>query len=224
MSKTNSFENSSLALRFTATAIANIADNAASAPNTNLYVSLHTTWPGESGNQTAGEVAYTNYARVAKTRDSGGWTVSGNSVTPASQIAFPVCGASGATANFVGIGRSASGSGTLDYCFPIGAAPTVFVGLASDTITSIAHGLAVDDPVVFLPAFGNALPTGITEGTIYYVKTAPDADTFTVSATVGGATLNITAAGAGIVQLITPYVITTGATPTLTTATSVFED
>lgn len=224
MSKSNGFENSSLALRFNATAIANIADNAASSPNTNVYVSLHTTWPGEAGNQTSGEVAYTDYARVAVARNSGGWTVSGNSVVPASAIAFPICGASGATANFIGIGRSSAGSGTLDYCFPIGAAPTICIGLASDTLTSIGHGLAVDDPVVMLPAFGNALPTGITEGTIYYVKTVPDADTFTLAATLGGSTLNITAAGCGIVQKITPYVIATGATPTLTTSSAVFED
>lgn len=224
MSKTNGFENASLALRFNATAIANIADNAASSPNTNLYVSLHTTWPGEAGSQTTGEVAYTDYARAAVARSGSGWTVSGNSTTPASQIVFPVCGASGATANFIGIGRASSGAGTLDYCFPIGASPTIVIGLASDTLTSIAHDLAVDNPVVFFPAFANALPTGITEGTIYYVKTAPDADTFTISATLGGATLNITAAGAGVVQKLTPYVITVGATPTLTTATSVFED
>lgn len=224
MSKTNGFENSLLALRFNATAISNIADNAASSPNTNVYVSLHDTWPGEAGSQTTGEVAYTNYARVAVSRSSGGWTVSGNSVSPASQIVFPSCGASGATANFVGVGRSSSGAGTLDYCFPIGAAPTIVVGLATDTLTSIAHGLAVDDPVVLFPAFANALPTGITEGTVYYVKTAPDADTFTLSATIGGATMNITAAGAGIIQKITPYVITSGVTPTLTTATAVLED
>lgn len=65
MSKGNTFENDWLLLIFNATAIANIADNAASAPLTNLYVSLHTADPGEAGDQTTNEAAYTSYARVA---------------------------------------------------------------------------------------------------------------------------------------------------------------
>src|SRR3990172_6419624 len=65
MSKSNSLETSLLALLFNATAIANIADNAALAPLTNLYVSLHTGDPGEGGAQTASEATYTSYARVA---------------------------------------------------------------------------------------------------------------------------------------------------------------
>jgi hypothetical protein len=49
MSKSNAFENDLLKLIFNATAIANLADNAASSPLTNLYVSLHTADPGEAG-------------------------------------------------------------------------------------------------------------------------------------------------------------------------------
>lgn len=224
MSKTNALENAWQLLLFNGTAIADIADNDATSPLTSLYISLHTTWPGEAGSQTTGEVAYTDYARAAVGRNSSAMIVSGNAVSPAAQVVFPMCGASGATANFVGIGKAASGAGTLLQCFPIGVAPTVCVALASDTFTSPAHGLVVDDPVVVLPLIGNALPTGVTEGTIYFVKTAPDADTFTLSATVGGATLNVTAAGAGMVQKITPYVITTGATPALDTTTTFYED
>ncbi len=41
-----------------------IADNAATSPITNLYVSLHTGDPGEAGDQTTSEAAYTSYARV----------------------------------------------------------------------------------------------------------------------------------------------------------------
>ena len=51
MSKGNTFENDWMKLIFNATAIANIADNAASSPLTNLYVSLHTADPGETGDQ-----------------------------------------------------------------------------------------------------------------------------------------------------------------------------
>jgi len=72
MSKSNAFENSLLKLIFNATAIANLADNAATSPLTNLYVSLHTADPGEAGDQSTNEVSYTSYARVAVARTTGG--------------------------------------------------------------------------------------------------------------------------------------------------------
>jgi hypothetical protein len=68
MSKGNTFINDFLKLVLNATAIANIADNAASSPATNLYFSAHTASPGAGGDQTTNEVAYTSYARVAVAR------------------------------------------------------------------------------------------------------------------------------------------------------------
>ncbi len=62
MSKGNTYENDILKLTFNATAIANIADNAAASPLTNLQMSLHTADPGEAGDQTTNEIAYTSYA------------------------------------------------------------------------------------------------------------------------------------------------------------------
>ncbi len=114
MSLTNSFENSLLALIFNATAIANIADNAASAPATNLYVSLHTADPGEAGSQTTSEAAYTSYARVAVARTTGGWSAPSGGVTgPVANIDFPAgTGGSGTVTHF-GIGLASSGTGTL---------------------------------------------------------------------------------------------------------------
>ena len=87
--KGDTFENDLLKLIFNQTAIANIADNAASAPITNIEVALHTSDPGDAGNQTTNEVAYTGYARVAVARTVGGWTVTNNSVSPVSIISFP---------------------------------------------------------------------------------------------------------------------------------------
>ena len=73
MSKGDTFENDLLKLIFQAVAIANLADNAATGPLTNLYVSLHTADPGEAGNQSTSEATYTGYARVAVARTAGGW-------------------------------------------------------------------------------------------------------------------------------------------------------
>jgi hypothetical protein len=97
------FENDVLKLIFNGTAIANLADNAASSPLTSLYLSLHTADPTDSGNQTSSETTYTGYARVAVTRNSGGFTVSGSTVVPA------------ATITHVAIGTASSGTGKILY-------------------------------------------------------------------------------------------------------------
>jgi len=115
MSKSNVYENDLLKLIFNATAIGNIADNAATSPLTNLYVSLHTADPGEAGDQSTSEIAYTSYARVAVARTSGGWTVTANSVSPASAINFPAGTGGTGTATHFGVGTDASGTGKLLY-------------------------------------------------------------------------------------------------------------
>lgn len=115
MSKSNTFENDWLKLIFNATAIANLADNAASSPLTNLYVSLHTADPGEAGNQSTNETTYTSYARVAVARTSGGWTVTGNSVSPVANIDFPAATGGSGTITYFGVGSASSGAGVLYY-------------------------------------------------------------------------------------------------------------
>ena len=64
----------------------------------------------------------------------------------------------------------------------------------SGTFTSTPHGLAVGDKVRI--ASGTGL-VGVDTSTTYYVLTAPDANTFTLSATAGGSAIT-TAAGSAI--------------------------
>lgn len=109
----NTFENDLVKLIFNATAIANIADNAATSPLTNLQVSLHTADIGETGDQTTNEVAYTSYARVAVARTSGGWTVTANSVSPVANIDFPAGTGGSGTASDFGVGTAASSTGKV---------------------------------------------------------------------------------------------------------------
>lgn len=133
--KTDTFESDILKLIFNATPIAFIADNAATTPITNLYMSLHTADPTDTpaSGQSTSETTYTGYARVAIVRTTGGWTVSTvagvTSVTPNANISFGICTAGTATITHVGIGTAASGSGYLLYTGtlspPIGAAPGV---------------------------------------------------------------------------------------------------
>ena len=113
MSLGNTFENDLAKLIFQATAIANIADNASASPLTNLYLSLHTSDPGEAGDQTTNETSYTSYARVAVARSGSGWTVTNNVVTPAANVDFPAATGGTATITHFGVGTASSGAGKL---------------------------------------------------------------------------------------------------------------
>lgn len=109
-----------------------MADNAASAPFVNLYVSLHTSSPTASGTQTNNEAAYPSYARVAVTRATAGWTVTGNSVSPVATITFPQStGSPAETETFFGVGTSNTGAGNLLYFGPI--SPTIAITAAGVT-------------------------------------------------------------------------------------------
>lgn len=132
------FANSLLKLIFNGTAYANMADNAASGPFTNLYVSLHTATPTASGTQTSSEAAYTLYSRVAVTRTSGGWTVTNNSVSPAATIVFPAASGGSETETFFGIGTSASGAGHLLYFGAISPTIAVSNGVTPELTTASA--------------------------------------------------------------------------------------
>lgn len=130
------FENDLLKLIFNATAIANIADNAATSPLTNLYVGLHTADPGEAGTQTTSEATYTGYARVAVARTSGGWTVTTNTVVPVAAITFGACTAGSSTITHFAIGTAASGAGKILYAGAVSPSITVTAGITPQLTTS----------------------------------------------------------------------------------------
>lgn len=84
-----------------------------SAVEGSLYISLHTDDPGEAGDQTTNECAYTSYARVAVARNAGEWNVAGNIVDNVNTIAFPQCTGLSEVATHWGIGTDLSGAGNL---------------------------------------------------------------------------------------------------------------
>lgn len=131
MSKGDTFENDWLKLIFNATTITGIARDDA-APITTITVALHTADPGETGTQATSETAYTGYARQTVARTSGGWTVTGNSVSPVANIDFPECTASpGAALTHFSVGTGVSNkllySGTLspNVTMAVGVIPRV---------------------------------------------------------------------------------------------------
>lgn len=114
MSLGNTFENDLVKLILQAVPIANLADNAASSPITDIYVALHTADPGESGAQNTSEAAYTGYARIAVERSAGGWDVTDNVGANAEEILFGECTASpGSSITHASIGTASSGTGKI---------------------------------------------------------------------------------------------------------------
>jgi hypothetical protein len=116
MSKSAAFANDWLLLVFNAAGIALLADNTATTPLTSLYVSLHTADPGEGGDQTTNETAYTGYARTAVARTAGGWAVTAGSVSPVADIIFgEATAAPGGDLTHWAVGTLASGAGKILY-------------------------------------------------------------------------------------------------------------
>lgn len=130
MPKSTATCNSLVNLLYRATAFANVADNAASSPFTNVYVSLHTaSLTAATGTQTENETAYTNYARQAVLRSTG-WAVAASGATSnAATISFPQCGVTGATLTYCATGTAVSGAGTVWHYGALNASLAVSSGI-----------------------------------------------------------------------------------------------
>lgn len=108
--------NNILALYYNATAIANIADNAAASPATLIYVSLATASYSASSTGSSNEATYTNYVRQSLARTTGGWTAPAAGVTSnAAAIEYPQCGASGNTITSACTCKAAGASDIYHY-------------------------------------------------------------------------------------------------------------
>lgn len=116
MSMTNAAEAALLDLLFLNVDWANIGDagglqNSAAAGS--FYISLHTSDPGEAGNQSTNEASYTGYARIAIARTAGGWTRSVSTISNTALAQFAQCTGGSATVTHFGVGTDSSGTGNL---------------------------------------------------------------------------------------------------------------
>lgn len=86
-----------------------------SATEGDLYISLHTASPTESGDQTTNEAAYTDYDRVAIGRGPADWDIAADAAANAAAVTFPIAGVTAAeTITHFGVGTTAySGAGNL---------------------------------------------------------------------------------------------------------------
>jgi hypothetical protein len=176
------------------------------------HISLHSGDPGTSGANelTGGSPAY---ARKAVTWTAAAAGVRDNNAA----LTFDVPAAT--TVFFIGL-WSALTAGTFYGWFPVGGVAPMAgtVTATTNKIESKAHGLANADRVVVYDIQGGGVPTGLVEGTVYFVV-ATATDNFEVSLTQGGAAVDITADGELVFQKLVPetfsnqgtYEIATGA-------------
>lgn len=119
MSKGNTYETELLEHVLNNADIADIGDAAGlqnSAAAGSLYLSLHTSDPGEGGNQSTNEISYTGYARVAVTRAGTGWSVSNGVAALAANADFgEMTAGAGGTVTHFGVGVASSGATKLLY-------------------------------------------------------------------------------------------------------------
>ncbi|MCA3255073.1 MAG: hypothetical protein INF91_05605 [Alphaproteobacteria bacterium] len=159
---------------------------------TGLTVGAFTAWPGDAGSN---EVSGGSYARVSATFSAAASGARAASNAP--QLAIPAA----TTPRWIGYFNA---GGTLLASFPIGGfTPFEFtVDATADTINALSHGLSNGQSVVF---HGGTAPSGLTEGTEYFVRDAAT-DSFKVAATAGGSAIDLTGqAAAGCVCQRTAY-------------------
>lgn len=147
MSKSNFLENAILNLLFRAVAIANIADNAAASPLTNLFWGLHTADPGEAGTQATSETSYGSYARQAVARTTGGMSAATTgSTSPAANVVFPAASSptlpTVQSITYASIGQAVSGATNLFYSGPV--TPNINVSTGVQPILTTASTITED--------------------------------------------------------------------------------
>lgn len=132
MSMSNTSETKLLQLLFQNDAWELIGDASGLQPSAvagSFYVALHTADPGEAGDQTTNEVAYTGYARVAIARSTAGFSVAGAVVSNVNTVQFGECTAGTATATHFSVGTASGGAGSILYSGALSASRNISAGI-----------------------------------------------------------------------------------------------
>jgi hypothetical protein len=176
----------------------------------NLFASLHSAYPDESGS--GAELSGGNYNRVSITNNTTNWPAySSDQKKNGTAITFPTASADWLQAVALAIWDASTSGNMLARAWLGSDAGKIFTATAADVVTVPGHSLVVNDMVAVIAVPGATLPTGAAEGTIYFVKTVSGND-ITLSATLGGATLDLTAAGAGLIKKVIPKTVLNGET------------
>lgn len=174
------------------------------------HIGVHTlTDPGTGTNAAAGEATGGSpaYARQAVTWGAAASELKANT----GALTFDV--PAGTYAFFTFYNHVSTNSGNYRGYIPFGGASavkgfaTVDTTLTNDQFLAPSHGMSDTDRVMVFNAFGGTIPVGLTEGTVYFVVSSAT-NTFKISTTSGGAAVDITGLGNGLVfyQRVVPEV------------------
>lgn len=190
----------------------NVLDESGGAGVGATHGSLHSAYSSTGANElTGGSPAY---ARKAAT-----WAAaSGRSKATSASMVFDV--PAGSIIRWVGFWDAVTAGNFLGMTPNGGGIPEAFVvpDISNDVLEAPSHGFSNGQTVVAWAVPGVALPTGLSEGTVYFVTNATT-DDLTLSLTSGGATINITAVGSGMLQRIVEESFGAQGSHTVTSAT-----
>ncbi len=142
MSFSNAAETAIMKLLFQAVAWANMADNAAATPQTNISMALHTADVGEAGTQSTSEATYTSYARVNVARTTGGWGEASGTVNPVAAITFPAATGGSSTVSHMSAGLTGGGATAVHMKGTV--TPNISVSNPIQPILSTATAFSLD--------------------------------------------------------------------------------
>jgi len=164
---------------------------------TSRKVHLYTTLPSktDAGGVEVSTGVWTNYAAVTSAFDAG----SAAHPSATANSADTDYGTAATLSNVILAGyavRDQLGNGL--YRGTLGGTQQSFTAdAATDFLTAAAHGYNDGDAVVLEELRnGASLPTGLSEGTVYYVRDKT-ANTFKLATAAGGVAIDVTAAGSG---------------------------
>lgn len=124
----------------------------------------------------------------------------------------------------LGIWDAVTSGNLLRKTYAVSGAWFTFTALASnDELAVPAHTFVNTDRVVVIDLPGSVLPTGLTQGTLYYVVNM-SGNILELSLTSGGAVINLTADGGGRIAKVIPTTVNTGSIPSFAIGTITFSD
>lgn len=169
---------------------------------------------------TVTETTYGAYARQAITFGAPAANLGGRQ-TLAGAITFPAKSDAGSVSIIAtGVFDAVSAGNLLDVILLFDGSPLAAIvntsDVAGNTIQSPAHALTTNDQVRVEQFPGDTpIPAGLAENTTYFViATGLTADVFELSATQGGAAIDITAAGRMLVHKLVPVTVNQNDAPT----------
>lgn len=144
------------------------------------HLSLHTAYSATGASEVSG--GSPAYARKSISYAAASAAAKASSSSPVFDVPAST------TVRWVGRWTALTGGTFLGMEANGGSEQEFAVDLTADTVLEPGHGRAADSKIVF---YGDTVPTGLTEGTVYFVRN-PTTDTYQVGATAGGSAINLT--------------------------------